>query len=196
MCWRNHTGNPSQSETDFLNYLCALCQPNASSIVVTMAQETQQEPQGFERTETVRDGPSWQHGLEAGLIGGLVMGVLFSVLMPPVIENAIPALVGLTGGIAGWVVHMSISAVFGVVFAAALANPRLAGAAESMSGVVSLGLVYGVILWVVAAGIVMPLWLSAVGFPSPPPLPNLGLMGLLTHLVFGVVLGWSYHYLR
>lgn len=161
-----------------------------------MAQETQQETQRFERTETVRDGPSWQHGVEAGLIGGLVMGVLFSVLMPPVIENAIPALVGLTGGIAGWVVHMSISAVFGVVFVAALAHPRLAAIAESMEGVVSLGLAYGVILWAVAAGVVMPLWLSAVGFPNPPPLPNLGLIGLLTHLVFGVVLGASYHYLR
>lgn len=130
------------------------------------------------------------------MIGGLVMGVLFSVLMPPVIENAIPALVGLSGGVAGWVVHMSISAVFGVVFAAALTQPRLVAVAESLGGVVSLGLVYGVILWVVAAGVIMPLWLSAVGFPSPPPLPNLGLMGLFTHLAFGVVLGVSYHYLR
>jgi len=124
------------------------------------------------------------------------MGVLFSLLMPPVIENAIPALVGLSGGIAGWVVHMSIGAVFGVVFVAALTQPRLASVTESPGGVVGLGAAYGVVLWLVAAGVVMPLWLSAVGFPAPPPLPNLGLMGLLTHLVFGLVLGASYHYLR
>jgi uncharacterized membrane protein YagU involved in acid resistance len=124
------------------------------------------------------------------------MGVLFSVLMPPVIENAIPALVGLSGGLAGWLVHMSISAMFGVVFAAALTQSRLAAVAESAGGVIGLGLAYGVILWVVAAGVVMPLWLSAVGFPSPPPLPNLASMGLLTHLVFGLVLGTGYHYLR
>ena len=161
-----------------------------------MAQEVQQETQGFERTGAVRDSPSWQHGVEAGLIGGLVMGVLFSLLMPPVIENAIPALVGLSGGVAGWVVHMSISAVFGVVFVAAFTQPRLAAVAESSGGVVGLGLAYGVIPWVVAAGVAMPLWLSGVGFPSPPPLPNLALMGLLTHLVFGLVLGASYHYLR
>jgi hypothetical protein len=157
-----------------------------------MAQEVQQETQGLERTEPVRDAPSWQHGVEAGLVGGLVMGML----MLPVIENAVPALVGLSGGIVGWVVHMSISAVFGVVFVAALMQPRLAAVAESVGGVVGLGLAYGVILWVVAAGAAMPLWLSAVGFPSPPPLPNLALMGLLTHLVFGLVLGASYHYLR
>jgi hypothetical protein len=161
-----------------------------------MAQKTQQGTQGLERTEVIRGSHSWQYGVEAGLIGGLVMGVLFSLLMPPVIENAIPALVGLSGGIAGWVVHMSISAVFGVVFVAALTQPRIAAVAETAGGVVGLGLAYGVILWIVAAGIVMPLWLSAVGFPSPPPLPNLGLMGLLTHLVFGLVLGASYHYLR
>jgi len=161
-----------------------------------MAQETQQETQGLEQTGAVRDNASWQHGVEAGLIGGLAMGVLFSLLTPPVIENAIPALVGLSGGVAGWVVHMSNSAVFGVVFVTALKQPRLAGVAESPGGVVGLGLAYGAILWVVAAGVVMPLWLSAVGFPSPPPLPNLALMGLLTHLVFGLVLGASYHYLR
>jgi len=161
-----------------------------------MAQEAQQETQSLEPTGAVRDSKAWQHGMEAGLIGGLVMGVLFSLLMPPVIENAIPALVGLSGGIAGWLVHMSISAVFGVVFAGALTQPRLAAVVESLGGGVSLGLAYGVILWIVAAGFVMPLWLSTVGFPAPPPLPNLGLMGLFTHLVFGLVLGGSYHYLH
>jgi hypothetical protein len=161
-----------------------------------MAQEAQRETQALGRTPAARDGRSWQYGVEAGLVGGLVMGVLFSLLMPPVLENAIPALVGLSGGIAGWIVHMSISAVFGIVFIAALTRPRLAAVAESAGGVVGLGLAYGVVLWVVAAGVVMPLWLSTVGFPSPPPLPNLGLMGLLTHLVFGLALGASYHYLR
>ena len=164
--------------------------------VIAMAQEAQRETQGLGQARAVRDGSSWQHGVGAGLIGGLVMGALFSVLMTPVIESAIPALVGLSGGIAGWVVHMSISAVFGIVFVAALTQPRLVAIGESLGGVVGLGLAHGVILWVVAAGVVMPLWLSAVGFPSPPPLPNLGLMGLLAHLVFGGVLGVSYHYLR
>jgi hypothetical protein len=163
---------------------------------IAMAQEAQQETQGLERTGALRDAPSWQHGVEAGLIGGLVMGVLFSLLMAPVIENAIPALVGLSGGIAGWVVHMSISAVFGVVFVATLTQLGAPTVAESLGGVVGLGLAYGVVLWAVAAGVVMPLWLSAVGFPNPPPLPNLALMGLLTHLVFGLVLGATYHYLR
>ena len=160
-----------------------------------MAQEVQQQ-QSLEQTSAVQDAPSWQNGVGAGLIGGFVMGVLFSLLMPPVIENAIPALVGLSGGIAGWVVHMSISAVFGVVFVGALTPTRLAAVAESPGGVVGLGLAYGAVLWAVAAGVLMPLWLSTVGFPSPPPLPNLALMGLITHLVFGLVLGASYHYLR
>ena len=160
-----------------------------------MAQKTRQETDSFGRTAVAQDGRSWRDGVEAGLIGGFVMGVLFSLLMPPVIENAIPALVGLSGGIAGWIVHMSISAVFGVVFVATLTQPRIGDVADSIGGV-GLGLAYGAILWVVAAGIAMPLWLSAVGFPNPPPLPNLGLMGLLLHLAFGLVLGVSYYYLR
>lgn len=51
------------------------------------------------------------------------------------------------------------------------------------------GLVYGVVIWVVLAALVMPVWLGAVGFPSPPPFPNFAVPSLLWHLVYGAVLG-------
>jgi len=38
----------------------------------------------------------------------------------------------------------------------------------------------------------MPLWLSAVGSPASPPLPNFALPPLLWHAVYGVVLGGVY----
>ncbi|WP_336001273.1 histidine kinase [Halorientalis halophila] len=131
----------------------------------------------------------------AGLAGGAVMGVLFSVLMTPVIEMAIPALVGLSGGVAGWVVHMSISAVFGVVFAALVTLTPLSEFADQPLALLGLGLAYGAVLWIVAAGIVMPVWLSAVGFPMAPPVPNLSPLSLGTHLVFGAVVGLLYPYI-
>lgn len=52
---------------------------------------------------------------------------------------------------------------------------------------------YGALLWFVAAGVVMPLWLRAVGIPAP--VPNLGLPSLLNHLFWGVVFGGVYGWL-
>lgn len=43
--------------------------------------------------------------------------------------------------------------------------------------------------WVLLAALLLPVWLSAVGFPTAPPFPNVALPSLLWHLVYGVVLG-------
>lgn len=122
------------------------------------------------------------------------MGVLLSVLMTPVIEGGIPALVGLSGGLAGWVVQLSIGAVFGVLFAALVRLTPLSAYADEPLSLLGVGLAYGAVLWIVAAGIVMPIWLSAVGFPMAPPLPNLNPMSLVAHLAFGAVVGLLYPY--
>lgn len=131
----------------------------------------------------------WQGGVLAGLAGGALMGVLLSVQMSAVIESAIPGLWTLEGGTAGWVVHMINSAVFGVVFAAIVMRwPRTI--ATLPRGLLTGGL-YGAALWIVAAGFAMPIWLDLVGFAAPPAIPNLVLMSLVAHLIFGVVLGGS-----
>ncbi|MDY7081314.1 MAG: hypothetical protein SXQ77_02640 [Halobacteria archaeon] len=38
----------------------------------------------------------------------------------------------------------------------------------------------------------MPVWLSTVGFPGAPSLPNITVMGLIGHVIFGVVLAVVY----
>lgn len=156
-----------------------------------MAQETST---GVERGRVYKVRRTWVSGVAAGLGGGAVMGVLLSLLMRPVIEGAIPALVGLSGGLAGWVVHMSISAVFGVGFAALATRTPLAEYTDEPLPLVGLGLAYGAVLWIVAAGVLMPIWLSAVGVPMAPAVPNLNPTSLLTHLAFGAVLGLVYPY--
>lgn len=135
----------------------------------------------------------WQAGVVGGLAGGAVMGAMITMMMQPVIEVAIPALYGLApppNGLAGWVVHMAHSAILGVVFAAVAT-----GTGVGRSAVV--GLVYGVVIWVVLAAVVMPLWLGAVGFAGAPPFPNFALPGSLpAHAVYGLFLGVVYAALR
>ena len=159
-----------------------------------MAQETATDRRTD--TDTGHGLEAWQAGVLAGLAGGLVMGIMLTMQMTPVIENAIPALWGLSGGVAGWVVHMSNSAVLGVVFAALASAGALREYADSVGTSTALGIAYGVVLWVVLAAIVMPIWLDAVGFPMAPAVPNFNPMSLVAHVVYGGVLGATYAALR
>lgn len=130
----------------------------------------------------------WQGGVVGGLLGGAVMGVMLTMQMTPVIENAIPAMYGLSGGLAGWVVHMFHAAILGVGFAAVATRVDL----DSLAPSVGLGLAYGVVLWLVLAVLVMPVWLQTVGFAGAPALPNVNVQSLVGHLVYGGVLGLVY----
>jgi uncharacterized membrane protein YagU involved in acid resistance len=105
---------------------------------------------------------------------------------------AIPALYTLApppSGALGWIVHLSHGAVFGVGFAALARAVPVEFTTPRSAGV---GVAYGAALWVVAAGLLMPVWLQVVGFSQAPPVPNFALPSLLWHAVFGVVLGAAY----
>ncbi|WP_049985557.1 DUF6789 family protein [Halobellus rufus] len=135
---------------------------------------------------------AWQHGVAAGVVAGIVMGALMVMQMRPVIEVAIPSMYFLSGGTAGFAVHVAHGAVLGVVFAA-IASTR---GASTTARSAALGVGYGVVLWVVLAVLVMPVWLSAVGSPANPSLPNVSVMSLVGHVVYGAVLGVVYAALR
>lgn len=152
-----------------------------------MAEQTEQSVQRVERLQP------WQGGVVAGILAGAVMGALMVVQTPPVIEAAIPALWGLSGGAAGWTVHLSNSAMFGVAFAAVAR--WYPGVVRGVQRTVAAGVVYGIVLWVLGAVLLMPVWLDAVGFASPPPLPNVAVESLVAHVAYGIVLGAVYPFL-
>lgn len=158
-----------------------------------MGADAQTETQTVSRTAF----PGWQGGVVGGLIGGIAMGAMIWMSDPGVLEMAIPALYMVDGAVAGWTAHLFHSIVFGLVFVALLRLPALGKYSESVGMSAGLGLVYGAVLWIVAAGLVMPVWLQAVGFAGAPPLPNWALPGsLIPHLVYGVLLGAVYAYLE
>ncbi len=138
---------------------------------------------------TATEQGAWKGGVAAGIAGAAVMGVLISIMARPVLAVAIPALYGLApppNGIAGWVVHISHGAVLGVAFAG-LAGA--AGVGSSVGKSAAAGAAYGVVVWVLLAALLMPVWLGAVGFANGPPFPNFAIPSLLWHVVYGVVLG-------
>lgn len=141
---------------------------------------------------------SWKGGVLAGLAGSLVMGLLIAVMNPPTIEVAMASLYMLApppNGVAGFTVHMAHGAVFGVVFAAVVSAPPVRENVRGLLPTVGLGVGYGVVIWVVAAALLMPLWLRAVGSPAQPPFPNFAVPSLLWHVAFGAVLGALFPFL-
>ncbi|MUW15181.1 histidine kinase [Halorubrum sp. CBA1125] len=136
----------------------------------------------------------WKAGVAGGLVGGVAFGLVMAYVIPnPLLPVVIPSMYGLAPPAApflGWVIHLSHSAVIGVGFAALVgARPDLA---DGVGKSVGLGAAYGILVWIVLAVIVMPIWLSAVGSPANPPLPNISALSAIGHMLYGVVLGGVY----
>jgi two-component system OmpR family sensor kinase len=136
--------------------------------------------------------PNLYRGVVAGVVAGVSMGGFYAITTDTI--PVIGALYGVSDPVIGWVAHLFHSVVFALLFVAGRsyvsARRQVRGAFES----VVVGMTWGVALWLVAAGVVMPLWLRAVGvassFPELPP------VGLVAHLLWGGVLGGTHVALR
>jgi len=150
-----------------------------------MAQITEETVVGG---ETI--GRTWSGAAVAGLAGGLAFGVLLQAMgtMP-----TIAALYGSESVAVGWIAHLFHSVVFGLVFAAAVVRTEYRDA--DLGTLAAIGAGYGVVLWLVAAAVAMPLWLGALGLDAPS-VPNLDAASVAGHLVYGVVLGAAFAAVR
>jgi cytochrome bd-type quinol oxidase subunit 2 len=128
----------------------------------------------------------WVAGAVSGLLAGVAMGLPMHYAME--LMPTVGALYGQPTVAAGWVVHLFNAVAFGLAFVAVVTRTPLRTVATSATNLVGLGAAYGFVLWVVAASFVMPAWVNAVGAGSPP-VPSLEAAGILTHLLFGLVLG-------
>jgi hypothetical protein len=150
-----------------------------------------------ESTESVSN--VWVSAGLAGIAGTIVFGGLQMAMgATGVIAVAIPALYGISGPnlVAGWAIHLVHGAVLGLGFALLATRPSVEPYTTRIGAAAAVGLLYGLALTIPTAGVAMPLWLSAVGFPNAPPLPNLTPMGFVGHGVYGLVLGATYPVLR
>jgi signal transduction histidine kinase len=123
----------------------------------------------------------------ASLAGGLAMGLVMQGLTGFV--PVIGALYGVDDRLVGWISHEFHSVVFGLVYAAILSTlPHRY--TNKMGRCVAIAVGFSLLLWAVAAGVVMPLWLQLVGLERP--FPNLTPASFAGHLAWGVTLGVLY----
>lgn len=124
----------------------------------------------------------------ASLVAGVTMGVVMQQFAGTV--PVIGALYGVEDPLVGWITHEFHSIIFGLVYAAALSTLPLSYT-RGVLQCVGLAVAFGVALWAVAAGIIMPVWLQFVGIDIG--LPNLTAASFVGHVVWGVTLGTIYH---
>ena len=124
--------------------------------------------------------------LAAGIAGGLVGGVVFGILMQAWDMMPMVAMLVDSESIGvGWLVHLFNSALFGAIFAV------LAGRwATALLPAAGLGLVYGVLWWVLGALLIMParLGMNEMIFE----LNTTAWRSLVGHLAYGLLLGLVY----
>ncbi|SFR64444.1 hypothetical protein [Halogeometricum limi] len=135
----------------------------------------------------------WRGGAVAGLLATVVTGIVISAMQLSTLQVAIAGLYGQSGSlVAGWVAHLVHGTLFGMLFALLLSDPGLYRLTDWYWKTILAGVVYGLVLAVVGAGILMPIWLDVVGGATPLSIPNVTVPMLLWHVTYGLVLGGAF----
>lgn len=138
--------------------------------------------------------PSMPHLLVttgSALVAGVFYGVASELLGGSV--AGIGVFYGVENGIVGWFTHEFHSVVFAFVFAGLISITPERYRSQTLA-YVGIGAGWAFVLWVVAAGVIAPVWLRLIGIPAG--IPNFSGRLLVSHLVWGISLGvltaWGY----
>lgn len=144
-------------------------------------------------SQTVTRRPEALTRVQRGALGGIVAGVVMGLMLQFLIGRmtAIGALytLGDPSLTIGWVAHILHSALFGAFFAVFDGHRRLGEQVGQPLGAVGSGVGYATLLWAVNVVFIWPVWLSAVSIGDAPSVPNLAVMPLVGHVVYGALLG-------
>lgn len=127
----------------------------------------------------------------AGVVAGLVFGLLIQFRLERMQAIGAMYTLGSPSLSIGWIAHLVHSALFGAIFAI-LVGYGLAEYARKPTTAVPLAAAYGVALWALNIVFLWPAWLNGVGLGNAPPLPNVAVMPLVGHVVWGALLGLVY----
>lgn len=127
-------------------------------------------------------------GVLAGLSAGVTMGATMAGTGFDL--AVIGGLYGINDVFVALITHEFHSIVFALVYAAILDSGPLAYTCK-LTHRLGIGVGLGLFLWVGAAGLVMPLWLRAVGVDIG--LPNITLTSLLGHTAWGLTVSSVFH---
>lgn len=136
----------------------------------------------------------------AGAVGGLIAGVVFGMMMTMMhaptpqggsvrVMTMIAMIVGSSSVAVGWLYHLVNSAVIGGLFGLLMGARLVQG-----RNVLVLGVIYGLVWWVVGGLVLMPLLLGMPPFTPLllPPMRMLAAGSMMGHAIFGLILGLAF----
>jgi hypothetical protein len=138
--------------------------------------------------------------ITAGLIAGVVFGTMMTMMTAPTPEGgemAVMAMIGQIVGsptlLAGWIYHLFNSALIGAIFGLLLGDR-----VHDYGSAFGLGAAYGFVWWILGGLILMPVMLGMAPFAPlmMPPMRMVAMGSLFGHLIFGLILGGGYFWLR
>lgn len=139
----------------------------------------------------------WKGGAVAGFVATLAMGIAMMLVTPETLSETIAGLYGVPGSLViGWLVHLFHGTIFGIGFAVLLDDPSLINVTGWLWKSVLVGILYGLLLAIVGTGVILPMWVSVVGFYEAPALPFVTVPLLAYHVIYGAVLGGLLPYIE
>ncbi|HET9494616.1 MAG TPA: hypothetical protein VFR15_10325 [Chloroflexia bacterium] len=136
-------------------------------------------------------GRSALYGALAGIVAGIIFGMMMVMVMPGTMEMIGSIITRQPDLVLGWIYHLFNSALIGAIFGLVVA---LAKVSLSYGTGALWGAVYGFIWWILGPLILMPLLLGMTHMVFA--INNDTLMSLVGHLVYGVLTGVGYVFLR
>ena len=139
-------------------------------------------------------------GALAGLLAGIVFGMMMQMMSAPTPDGREVPMMAMVAMVVrskslfvGWLYHLFNSIVIGAVFGWLLGDRT-----HGFGGGLAWGAGWGLAWWVLGALILMPVFLgmppfAALRMPAMRPVAMGSLMG---HLLFGLILGAAYVWLR
>jgi len=122
--------------------------------------------------------------IKAGVMGGVVGGVVFGMLMQMMgVMPMIAMMVGSESVVVGWILHLIISVVTGALFVVTIGKN-----VTTYGRGIGMGVVYGMIWWVLGALVIMPVVLG-MGVQFANAFDQMRMMSLMGHTIFGAILG-------
>lgn len=132
---------------------------------------------------TTEERVSFSTSLKASVIGGIVAGIIFGIVMH--MMGMIPMIASMMGSesvVVGWIIHMIISLIFGLGFGVMALKSK---------SIYLLGIIYGIILWVIGPLVIMPMMMGMGTNLMQAFTPDM-LMSLMTHIGFALILSFVY----
>jgi hypothetical protein len=136
----------------------------------------------------------------AGLIAGVVFGLTMQMMTAPTPDGGRMPMLAMVGQIVGsptigvgWLYHLFNSAIIGAMF-----GWLLGGRVHTYASGVGWGAAYGFGWWILGGLILMPVFLGMPVFAPlmMPPMRMVAMGSLIGHLIFGLVLGAGFVWLR